>query len=121
MLNRFNGLRHQAIIGGNNQDHDIGYRCTALAHLREGFMARCIKERNQRSVLRLHLIGTDMLGNAASFAGDDIGTAQRIEQRRFTVIDMAHHSDDRRTRLSTFRVHRHLRHAQYQHRNPTRD
>ena len=31
-----------------------------------------------------------MLGDAARLASDDIGPAQRIEQRRFAVIDMTH-------------------------------
>ena len=43
-----------------------------------------------------------MLGDAARFARDDIGLAQRVEQRGFAVIDMAHDRHDGRTRLQVF-------------------
>ena len=44
-----------------------------------------------------------MLRDAAGFAGHDVGLAQRIEQRRLAVVDMAHDGDDRRTRLQRAR------------------
>ena len=43
-----------------------------------------------------------MLGDAAGFARHDIGVTQRIEQRRLTVIDMAHNGDDWRTGFEIF-------------------
>ena len=45
---------------------------------------------------RSHLIGADMLGNAARFAGYDVGLADGVEHRGLAVIDMAHDRDDRR-------------------------
>ena len=75
MLNGFNRLRHQAIIGSHHQNDDVGYRSAALTHLRECFMARCIEERDDRAILRLHLIRANMLRNAACFARYDIRTA----------------------------------------------
>ncbi len=51
------------------------------------------------AVRRGHLIGADVLGDAAGFARDDVGMADRVEQRRLAVIDMAHDRDDRRARL----------------------
>jgi hypothetical protein len=33
------------------------------------------------------------------FAGDDVGRADLVEQRRLAVVDVAHHGDHRRTRL----------------------
>ncbi len=40
-----------------------------------------------------------MLGDAAGFAGDHIGPAQRVEQAGLAMIDMAHDRDDRGARL----------------------
>ena len=40
-----------------------------------------------------------MLGDAAGLAGDDMGLADRVEQRGLAVVDMAHDGDDGRTRL----------------------
>ena len=39
-----------------------------------------------------------MLSDAAGLAGNDIGVADRVEQRGLAVIDMAHDRHDRRTR-----------------------
>ena len=102
MLNGFDRLRHKAVVCCNHQNDDIRHRRTALAHLRERFMARCVEEGDERAILCLHLICTDMLRNTASFARNDICAAQGIEQRCLTVVDMAHDRHDRRTRLQRF-------------------
>ena len=61
-------------------------------------MARRVEEGNFRAGRQGDLIGTNMLGDAARFAGDDVSGAQGIKQRGLAVIDMAHHRDDRRAR-----------------------
>ena len=38
-----------------------------------------------------------MLGNTTRFAGDDFGLADVVEQRGFTVVNVAHDGHDRRT------------------------
>ena len=45
----------------------------------------------------LDLIGADVLGDAAGLAGDDVGLADGVEQRRLAVIDVAHDGDHRRS------------------------
>ena len=45
------------------------------------------------------LVRADVLGDAAGFAGDDVGVADRVEQRGLAVVDVTHDGDDRRTRL----------------------
>ena len=47
----------------------------------------------------LDLVGADMLGDAARLAGDDIGLADRVEERRLAVVDVAHDGDHRGARL----------------------
>ncbi len=44
------------------------------------------------------LVGADVLGDAARFAGHDVGVADGVEQRRLAVVDVAHDGDDRRAR-----------------------
>src|SRR5581483_1614776 len=44
----------------------------------------------------------DMLRNAAGLTRGDVRLANRVEQAGFAVIDVAHHSDDGRTRLEIF-------------------
>ena len=47
-----------------------------------------------------------MLGDAAGLAGDDVGAADRVEQRGLAVVDMAHDRDHRRARLQRLGAHR---------------
>ena len=98
MGDRLDRLRHDAVIGRDDEHDDIRHLGAAGAHRREGGVAGRIDEGHRQAVRRRDLIGADMLGDAAGFAGDDIGMADRIEQRGLAVIDMAHDGDDGRTR-----------------------
>ena len=97
MADRFDRLRHDAVVGRHHQNGDVGGLGAAGAHRREGGVAGRVDEGDLVTVL-LDLIGADMLGDAAGFAGDDIGIADRVEQRGLAVIDVAHDGHDRRTR-----------------------
>src|SRR5215471_18662248 len=44
MVHRFQGLRHHAVIGGNNQHDDVSNFGATGSHAREGFVAGCIEE-----------------------------------------------------------------------------
>ena len=100
VVDGFDGLRHDAVIGRHHQDHDVGDLGAAGAHRGERGVAGRIDEGDLLAAFRRgHLIGADMLGDAAGFAGDHVGVAQRVEQRGLAVVDMAHHGHDRRTRL----------------------
>ena len=52
---------------------------------------------------RRHLIGADVLRDAAGFARDDVGLADGVEQRRLAVVDVAHDGDHGRARLQRAR------------------
>ena len=98
------GLRHHAVVGGNNDDHDVSDLCAAGSHAGEGFVARGVEEDDLaagggRAFLgELHLVGADVLGDAAGFAGGDVGFANGVEQRGLAVIHVAHDRDHGRTR-----------------------
>ena len=94
----FNRLRHDAVVGGDHEHRDIGRLRAAGAHGRERLVAGRVDEGDLLAVL-LDLVGADMLGDAARLGRDDVRLADRIEQRRLAVVDMAHDRDDRRTRL----------------------
>ena len=47
------------------------------------------------SVVERHVVGTDVLRDATCLAGDDIGLADVVEQRRLAVIDVTHDGDNR--------------------------
>jgi len=55
-------------------------------------------------IARLHHRRTDVLRDASGFASRNVAAANRVEQRRLTVIDVTHDGDDRRTELLIFLV-----------------
>ncbi len=64
-------------------------------------MARCIEE-GDLPVLRCHLIGADVLRDSAGFLFGNARLANRIQQRRLTVIDVAHDRHDWSARSGVF-------------------
>ena len=44
----------------------------------------------------VHLVGTDVLGDATVLLGHDVGRADRVEQLGLAVVDVTHDGDDRR-------------------------
>src|SRR6185437_12620405 len=111
----FDGLRHDAVIGGNHKHHEIGHFRAARTHRGEGRVAWRVEEGDLLAAFQRHLVGADMLRDAARFARHHVGLAQRIEQRGLAVVDMAHDGDDRRTRdhrlgriVGTFQTFEHV-------------
>ena len=98
MADRLDRLLHDAVIGGHYQHHDIGHIGAPRAHRGKRLMTWRIDKGDLPAALQADSIGADMLGDAAGFAGRDIGLAQRVEQRGLAVVDMAHDGDDRRAR-----------------------
>ena len=58
-------------------------------------MARRIEESQLGARLGRHLIGADMLGDAAGLAGHHTGLADGIQQAGLAMVDMAHDRHDR--------------------------
>src|SRR5208337_4354151 len=102
VVDSLQGLRHNAVVGGHHDDHDVSDLCAAGSHAGEGFVAGGIEEDDLaagggRAFLgELHFVSADVLGDAAGFAFGNMGFANVIEQRSFAVIDVAHDGDDRR-------------------------
>ncbi|TPW01439.1 MAG: Uncharacterized protein FD124_3706, partial [Alphaproteobacteria bacterium] len=103
VIDGLDGLRHDAVVGGHNQHDDVGDLGAARAHRRERRVAGGIEERDALAVLQAHLVGADVLRDAARFAGDNVGFAERVEQRGLAVVDVAHDGHDRRARGQIFR------------------
>ena len=66
----------------------------ARTHRGKRFVARRIEE-GDHAARRLDVIGADMLGNAAGFAGGNLGAADVVQQRGLAVVDVAHDGDHR--------------------------
>ena len=98
VIDRLDGLRHDAVVGGDHQNDDVGDAGAARAHGGEGGVAGRVDEGDLLAVV-VDLIGADVLGDAAGFAGHDIGMADGVEQRGLAVVDVAHDGDHGRARF----------------------
>ena len=101
VVHGFAGLLHDAVVGGHHQDDQVGDLGAAGAHGGEGLVTGGVEE-DDLAALGLHMVGTDMLGDAAGFAAGDVGLADGVQQRGLAVVDVAHDGDDRRTGLEIF-------------------
>ena len=72
MIDRLDRLRHDAVVGRDDEHDDVRHLGAAGAHRREGFVARRIDERDLVAVRRRDLIGADVLRDAAGLAGHDV-------------------------------------------------
>ena len=107
MVESFNRLRHDAVVGGDHEDREVSRLRTTGTHGGERLVTRGIEEGELALlalVVDLDLVGTDVLGDSAGLAGSDIGRTDRIEQLGLTVVDVTHDGDDRRACLQIFIV-----------------
>ena len=103
MADRFLGLRHDAVVSGDDEDGAIGDIGPAGPHLREGLVAGGVDE-GDRLVVVLDCVGTDVLSDATALAGGDIHPQDPVEEGGLPVIDMAEERHDRRAGLAEGRI-----------------
>ena len=72
-MDRLDGLGHDPVVGRHHQDDDVGDVGAAGAHGREGCVAGRVEEGHPLTVLQPHLIGADVLGDAAVLARRHVG------------------------------------------------
>ena len=95
VVDRLLGLRLDAVVGRDHDHGDVGALRAARSHRGERLVARRVEERDG-PVAVVHLIGADVLRDPARLAGRHLGLADRVEQRRLAVVDVAHDRDHRR-------------------------
>ena len=103
MIDCFAGLRHYTIVGGDDQDGNVGRLSAAGTHFCEGCVTRRVDERNQPIVGR-GLVCADTLRDAAGLAIGHVCAADVIQERGFAVVDMSEHSHDRRPLAQVRRI-----------------
>ena len=96
VIDGLDGLRHNAVVSGDNENGDIGAHGAARAHLGKGRMARSVEE-GDRLAVDLNGIRADVLRNTAGLSGCDLCMTDIVEQTRLTVVNVAHDNHDRRT------------------------
>ena len=95
MVDRLDRLRLRTVVDRDHQDHDVGHLRATGAHLGERFVAGRVEEGDLAAVVRLDGVGADVLRDAARFATRDVRLADRVEERRLAVVDVAHDRHDR--------------------------
>ena len=85
MVDSFNSLRHNAVVGRYYQNSNIGNGSAASSHLSESFMTRGIDEGNLLAVVS-DCVSTDSLSNTTSFAGNYGSTADSVQKGSLTVV-----------------------------------
>jgi hypothetical protein len=99
VVERLDGLRLDAVVGRDDQHDDVGDLGAAGAHGGERLVARGVDEGDLADAALdgvVHLVGADVLRDAAGLALDDVGRADRVEQQRLAVVDVTHDRHDRR-------------------------
>src|SRR5260221_5343481 len=71
VVDRLDGLRHDAVIGGYDEDDDVGDLRTTRAHGGEGLVARRVDGHDPVPIRPLDLVRTDSLRDAARLARSD--------------------------------------------------
>jgi hypothetical protein len=98
VVDRFQGLRHDAVIRRDDEYCDVGHLRAARAHGGKRLVARRVDECD-RMVVDAHLVGADVLRDAARLARGDARAPDGVQQARLAVVDVAKDCDDRRPRL----------------------
>ena len=97
MVDRLDRLRHDAVIGCDDEDGDIRDHGAAGAHGRECLMARRVEEGNRLAVDH-DAVSADVLRDAAGLTGCDVRAADAVEQAGLAVVNVTHDHHDRGAR-----------------------
>ncbi len=105
---RFERLRHDAIVRGDDEHDDIRDVRAARAHGTERRVAGRVEKGDLRQFVLTfrarhgNRVGADVLRDAAGFTPSDVRLANHIEQRCFAVVNVTHDGHDRRARFELF-------------------
>ncbi len=114
VVERLEGLGHHAVIGGDHQHDQVRHIRSARAHGTESGVAGGVEEGDLgQLILALRVrerngVGADVLGDAAGFAGRDVGLADHVEQAGLAVVNVTHDRYHRRARDQVFRLVFHI-------------
>ena len=97
-LDRLLRLRHDAVVGRDDDHRDVRELRSALTHGVERRMAGRVEKCYQPAV-HIHLVRGYLLRDATGLARRHLRVADIVHQRRLAVVDMAEERHHRRTRL----------------------
>ena len=96
MVDRLHRLRHDAVVRSDDEHGDVRHLRAAGTECRERLVARGVEEGDAPAGV-VDLVRADVLRDPAGLGLDDRGLAERVEERRLAVVDVAHDRHDGRT------------------------
>ena len=103
MVDRFCSLRHHTVVRCNYQNGDISGVCSTHTHCGKCFVTRSIQECDLLTFDGYH-IRTDVLCDTTCLTVGYISLTDRIQQGSFSVVNVSHNADNRRSRNEIFRI-----------------
>ena len=97
MVDGLSRLRHNAIVGGDNENRDVRRLSPARAHRRERLVPRRI-EKNDLAPFVNDGGGADVLRDSARFLRRYVRIPDAVQKCCLSVVYMPHHRNDRRPR-----------------------
>ena len=90
------GLRHDGVIGGDDNDREVGELRAPGSHGGESLMTRSVEEGDPPPVGKFDVVGTDVLGDTSGLSSNNVGFADIVKQRGLSMVNVSHDSDHRR-------------------------
>ena len=93
----FFGLRHDAVVGGDGEQHEIDAVRAGEHVLDKSLVAGHVDDARRSTVGQIEMSKTEIDGDAALFFFLEpvgVGAGERFDQAGFTVIDVAGGADD---------------------------
>ena len=97
MGDRLLRLRHDAVVGGDDENCNVSDLRAARPHCGKCFVAGRVEERDSPAV-DLRLVRADVLRDPSRLGLHHGGLADRVEERGLAVVDVPHDRHDRRAR-----------------------
>src|SRR4051812_39580232 len=100
VVERLDRLRHDAVVGRDDQHDDVGDLRAPCTHRGERLVTRGVDEGDRPLVvLQLgdDLVGADVLGDPTGLLRHHVAVPQGVEELRLSVVDVTHDGHDRRT------------------------
>lgn len=96
-LKMFAGLRHDALVGGNDEQHEVYAGSPGHHGAHEFFMTRHVHDAHALSAGKIGIGESQLYGDAAALLFAEtvaVYTCKRPDERRFSVVDMTCGSHD---------------------------